>query len=81
MIGHLPVNHSINSNKIPEQKAVQALYTILEYFDAGSVENIKVRKILVVEYCMLQSHVIDIRISPQSPKYASTEIKSKNPGR
>jgi hypothetical protein len=26
------------------QKAVQALYTILEYFDAGSVENIKVRK-------------------------------------
>ena len=28
------------------QKAVQALYTILEYFDAGSVENIKVRKSL-----------------------------------
>jgi len=30
-------------DKNPEQKAVQALYTILEYFDAGSVENIKVR--------------------------------------
>ena len=25
------------------QKAVQALYTILEYFDASGVENIKVR--------------------------------------
>ena len=31
-----------------EQKAVQALYTILEYFDAGSVENIKVRIEMVV---------------------------------
>jgi len=31
-----------------EQKAVQALYTILEYFDAGSVENIKVSQ----EQCM-----------------------------
>ena len=37
-----------------EQKAVQALYTILEYFDAGRVENIKVRiEKLRGEYCVL----------------------------
>ena len=39
----------ISTRKITsEQKAVQALYTILEYFDAGSVENIKVRIEMVV---------------------------------
>lgn len=37
------------------QKAVQALYTILEYFDASGVENIKVR--LLMCFCFVELHV------------------------
>ena len=43
ILSQIMIGLYLNSTKNPEQKAVQALYTILEYFDAGSVENIKVR--------------------------------------
>ena len=57
-----------------EQKAVQALYTILEYFDAGSVENIKVRIEMVVEYTVL-FYILCIRILISPPVHSKKKSK------
>ena len=59
-----------------EQKAVQALYTILEYFDAGSVENIKVRKENARgEYCVLCIILFCIRILISPPVHSKKKSK------
>ena len=57
------------------QKAVQALYTILEYFDAGSVENIKVRKSLSFDAGASQVRKIRRHYFPFSHKFTFVTTK------